>query len=165
MKVFVIAALTADGFIGRTSDHFPDWTGTADKKFFTDVTKRAGVMIMGRSTYDTIGRALPGRKTIVYTSRPLDNPEVKTTQLAPEELLKQLKIEGYQEVAICGGQAIYDMFLAANLVNELYLTFTPVLFGAGLSLIKTEMAKSLSLKEVKMLDNDTLVAMYEVKNQ
>lgn len=163
MTVFIVAALTADGFIGRSSDHFPDWTGKADKQFFTEVTKRAGVMVMGRSTYETIGRALPGRKTVVYTSRPLDNTEVETTNLPPEELLTQLQDEGYNEVAICGGQATYDLFLRAGLVDELYLTFAPVLFGAGLTLAKTEMSQALSLKEVKTLDDDTLLAIYEVQ--
>lgn len=163
MKVLIVAALTADGFIGRSSDHFPDWTGKADKQFFTEVTKRAGVMVMGRSTYETIGRALPGRKTIVYTSRPLDNPEVETTQVAPVELLRQLEREGFNEVAICGGQATYDLFLTAGLVDEVYLTFAPVLFGSGLTLAKTELATQLSLKEFKTLDDDTLLALYEVK--
>lgn len=163
MKVFIIAALTADGFIGRSSDHFPDWTGKADKQFFTEVTKQAGLMIMGRSTYDTIGRPLPGRKTIVYTSRSIDNHEVETTQLHPAELLTELEDQGYSEVAICGGQAIYDLFLASGLVDEVYLTIAPVLFGKGLTLAKTEVATSLKLLDVAKLDDDTIVAKYKVE--
>lgn len=162
MKVFIVAAVTADGFIGKDADHLADWTSKEDKQFFTEVTKRAGVMVMGRSTYETIGRPLPGRKSIVYTRRPLANAEVVTTQLEPAKLLRQLEKEGYDEVAICGGQAIYDMFLQAGLVDELYLTIEPLLFGQGLSLAGNKLKASLSLKEATTLNDDTLLVKYEV---
>jgi dihydrofolate reductase len=61
MKVFVIAALSADGFIAQAEDHVADWTGTEDKKLFVQLTKEAGIMVMGSKTLATIGRALPGR--------------------------------------------------------------------------------------------------------
>jgi dihydrofolate reductase len=70
MHVFLIAALSLDGFIG-TDPSVPSttWTSSADKKFFSERTKEAGVIVMGRKTYDTIGRALPGRLTIVMSSK------------------------------------------------------------------------------------------------
>lgn len=67
MKVILVAALTVDGKIGLTSDHFPDWTEPADKKLFMSVSKKAGVIIMGSKTFDTFGTPLPGRKHVVLT--------------------------------------------------------------------------------------------------
>ena len=67
MKVIVLMALTLDGRIGKSRDHFPDWTGKADKRLFVTLTKRAGALIMGSRTFDTIGTPLPGRKNIVMT--------------------------------------------------------------------------------------------------
>jgi dihydrofolate reductase len=58
MKTVIVAAITADGFIGRTSDHLADWTGKADKKLFVQVTKEAGAMVMGSRTFATIGGPL-----------------------------------------------------------------------------------------------------------
>ena len=34
MKLILLMAITADGKIARSADHFPDWTGSADKRFF-----------------------------------------------------------------------------------------------------------------------------------
>src|SRR5262245_4335105 len=131
MKVFMIAAITADGFIGRSSGHSADWTGGADKKLFVGLTKEAGVMVMGSRTFATIGRALPGRRNIVYTSQPdkIQAGGVETTSEAPAELIKRLEGEGAAGLAVCGGATIYDLFIRAGVVDELYLTVVPVLFG------------------------------------
>lgn len=164
MKTILIAAVTADGYIARDNDQLADWTSKEDKKLFVQVTKQAGVMIMGRNTYETIGRALPGRKTIVYTSRPLDNPEVEVTQQDPAELLRKLAAEGYEQVTVCGGQQIYDLFLSQGIVDEIYLTVEPIIFGKGVSLALSEMDIKLRLLESSNLNDDTLLLRYEVKN-
>lgn len=162
MKVIIIAAITADGFIGRDANHLADWTSKEDKQFFTETTKQAGVMIMGRSTYDTIGRALPGRKTIVYTNRPFETEDVEITTLPVEQLVTNLERAGYTEVAVCGGRAIYDMFLTAGVVDSVYLTIEPILFGAGVSLASSELSQRMKLTEVKKLNDDTILVKYEV---
>lgn len=162
MKVILIAAISADGFIARDSAHAADWTSKEDKKLFVELTKKAGVMVMGRNTYETIGKALPGRLNIVYTSRPIDNPEIQTTQEAPEALINRLKQEGFSEIAVCGGQVIYDLFLSSGLVDELYLTIEPKLFGHGITLAKTLADLDLKLLDHKKLNNDTLTLHYEV---
>lgn len=163
MKVIVIAAITADGFIARDANQLADWTSKEDKQNFVKLTKQTGVMVMGRNTYDTIGKALPGRKTVVYTSRPLDNPEVETTAEKPAELLQRLQKEGFKEVAICGGQQIYDMFLSAGLVDEIYLTIEPRIFGKGVTLMNFMNDLDLKLIEASQLNDDTLLLHYEVK--
>ncbi len=163
MKVFIIAAITADGFIARSTNELANWTSPEDKQHFTTMTKQAGVMVMGRTTYDTIGRALPDRKSVVYTSRPLDDPEVETTQESPADLLARLQAEGFSEVAICGGAAIYDMFLQAGVVTELYLTIEPILFGQGVSLYSQAVDTRLKLMDVSKLNDDVLLVRYEVQ--
>ena len=70
MKLILVMALTVDGKIGKDDAHFPDWTGSEDKKMFKAVTRRAGVVIMGSKTYDTIGKPLPGRKNVILTRNP-----------------------------------------------------------------------------------------------
>ncbi|MEK7152944.1 MAG: dihydrofolate reductase, partial [Patescibacteria group bacterium] len=84
--------LTADGFIGRDASHLSDWTSPEDKKLFIRLTKEAGVMVMGSRTFATIGRALPGRKTIVYTSKPEDfvMEGVEATSETPADLVARL---------------------------------------------------------------------------
>nr|AIA16201.1 Dihydrofolate reductase [uncultured bacterium] len=163
MKVFIVAALTADGFIARNTTELADWTGTEDKKLFVELTKRAGVMVMGRTTFETIGRALPGRKTIVYSHRPLDIPDVEVTDEAPVDLLRRLEQDGHQEVAICGGAAVYTQFMEAGLVDELYLTMIPCLFGGGVRLFNASLESKLHLLDTRRLSDDVIMLQYEVE--
>jgi len=165
MKVFILAALTADGFIARDSDHMADWTEKEDKQLYVRLTKESGVMIMGSRTFDTIGRALPGRKTIVYTSKPeryqgIEN--VEATSETPNALVSRLKKEGYQSIAICGGTQIYTIFIQANVVTDLYLTLAPVLFGSGMQLFHSTLDKKLILDSVEKLGKDSIAAHYRV---
>jgi len=165
MKVFIVAALTADGFIGRDSGHTADWTGTEDKKVFVRLTKEAGTMIMGSRTFATIGRALPGRRTIVYTSKPeqITAEGVETTNQEPKELLARLERGGVKAVAICGGASIYALFMQAGVVDELYLTYVPVLFGTGIPLFSQELNASLELAEETKLADGSVLLHYIVK--
>ena len=165
MKTVLIAAVTADGFIGRSAEHLADWTGKADKKLFVEVTKQAGVMVMGSRTFATIGRALPGRRMIVYTSRPesVTAEGVETTSEAPAELVERLEREGATGLAVCGGASIYGQFMAAGVVDELYLTIAPLVFGTGVPLFDQELEYKLRLLEAKTLDDDTMLLHYCVE--
>jgi dihydrofolate reductase len=164
MTTFIIAALTADGFIGRDASHLADWTGKADKKLFVEVTKQAGVIVMGSRTFATIGRALPGRRTIVYTTKPdsINVEGVETTSEAPAELIARLKKEDAAGVAICGGSSIYNLFMTAGVVDELYLSIVPKLFGKGVPLFAEEFDVDLALQEVRQLGEDTTLLRFSV---
>lgn len=165
MKVFIIAALTADGFIARDSSHMADWTEKEDKQLYVRLTKESGVMVMGSRTFDTIGRALPGRKTIVYTTHAekyqgIEN--VETTAELPEELVKRLQAEGYRSVAICGGTQIYTTFMQAKVVTDLYLTIAPVLFGTGIQLLNKSFNSQLALNALEKLGANSIAAHYSI---
>jgi len=163
MKVFIIAAISADGFISQRTDQIVDWSSKEDKKVFRELTKRAGVMIMGSTTFKTIGRPLPGRRTIVY-SRSLEPAEgLEITQEEPADLIARLDEEGFDEVAICGGRSIYDLFIQADLVDEIYLTVEPMLFGSGVPLLELATNTPLALLESIQLNNDTILLHYEVQ--
>ena len=46
MKVILLMAMTLDGKIAKNDHHFPDWTGSADKKLFVEITKKAGEIFL-----------------------------------------------------------------------------------------------------------------------
>lgn len=167
MHTFLIAALTADGFIAKDKNqNSTRWTSKEDSAFFSEKTKEAGVVVMGRTTYETIGRPLPGRLTIVYTSRPLEgcSPDtLRTTVVPPAELLTSLEAEGYTNVAICGGASLYTQWMQLRLINSLYLTIEPVLFGTGIRLFTEEITTKIRLKECHLLSDQTTVLEYEVQ--
>jgi dihydrofolate reductase len=163
MKVFIIAAVSANGFIGRhTDDLSTDWTSKEDRKLFVELTKQAGAMVMGSTTYHTIGRPLPGRRNIVYSRTPIDQEGVETTTETPAEVISRLESEGHEQLAVCGGASIYDMYLQAGVVDELYLTIEPVLFAQGIPLLKGGSDKTLRMLDHKKLNDNAILVHYEV---
>lgn len=164
MKVFLIAAISVDGFIGPDHTHTSlEWTSKEDTKLFVRLTKQAGAIVMGGNTYRTIGKALPGRRNIVYSHTRIDQEGIETTQELPQELVARLEHEGHAQLAVCGGQSVYDMFLKAGVVNELYLTIEPLLFGSGLPL--TSAAVTLELLENEKLNDNTMLLHYKVRKK
>lgn len=164
INTFIIAALTADGFIAKDpKEPSTAWTSKADKKHFMEVSKSAGAIIMGLNTFLTIGKALPGRRNIVYSPEPVNHPDIEVTALPPKELIEKLEKEGITKVAICGGATIYNMFIKSGVVNTIHFTIEPVLFGSGLNIFKESFFKKLALVNVERKD-DSIFAEYRVLN-
>jgi dihydrofolate reductase len=172
MKTTLIAALTTDGFIGRNKSHTStQWTSKEDALHFRNTTKEIGVMVMGRTTYETIGRPLPGRTTIVYSrSAPEQLQQDEThqnlffTSLPPAALLKALEEKGHSKLAVCGGSSIYRLFIEAGVVDELQLTIEPILFGQGISLFDAQFDENmqLTLQKTQQLSDQTILVTYTV---
>ncbi|MBP6858951.1 MAG: dihydrofolate reductase [Candidatus Pacebacteria bacterium] len=161
MQVFIIAAVTADGFIAKDEKHSAFWTSKDDKKRFVELTKRAGVVVMGSSTYATLPRPLKERVNIVYSkSKTFEGAE--TTQKNPTDLLQELETRGYKEVAICGGSQIYTMFMKAGVVDRLFLTVEPLTFGKGISLFNEPLNHPLTLVSAGQGENGSLLLEYKV---
>jgi dihydrofolate reductase len=163
IKAFIIAAVTADGFIAKDTQHSPfNWTSKTDKKRFIELTKRAGVVVMGSATYKTIGKPLSERVNIVY-SKKQSFEGAEMTQDKPIELLKKLEDRGFKEVAICGGSQIYGMFMKAGVVDTIYLTVEPIVFGKGITLFSEDLRYNLKLKSAQTSESTgSLLLEYSV---
>jgi dihydrofolate reductase len=165
MKVILLMAMTLDGKIGLSPDHFPDWTGKEDKKLFATLSKRAGALIMGSKTFDTIGHPLPGRKNIVLTRdarRQAEWENLTFTDASPQAILKNLGKEGYSEVILAGGALVNSLFAEAKLIDEIIVTISPKIFGHGLSLFTPEISMELKLKEIERLGEGLVYLRYRV---
>jgi dihydrofolate reductase len=105
MTITVLAAVGANLAIGRAGDmpwHLPE-----DLAHFK-ATTMGHVMVMGRKTYDSIGRALPGRRTIVITrQRGWHSPSVEVAHSLPEALA----LAGPADVFVVGGSDVYRQAL------------------------------------------------------
>ena len=71
MTITLVAAIASNGVIGRDND-LP-WQLPGDQRRFKELTT-GHVLVMGRRTYDSIGRPLPRRTTIVVTRQPQWEP-------------------------------------------------------------------------------------------
>jgi len=112
----MIVAMAEQRVIGL--DNKMPWHLPADLQHFKKTTLGKPV-IMGRKTYDSIGRALPGRLNIVVSRDPSLAIAGVTCVTSVEQAL--LAAEGVEEVMIIGGATIYEHFL--KVANRLYLTF------------------------------------------
>lgn len=166
MNVWLIAAMSVDGKIAESADQLSlDWTSKEDTRFFVQKTKEAGVMIMGRKTFETIGKPLKGRRIIVMTRQKdlhFEGEGVEYSSLEPRELLDQLSSEGVSTVVIAGGSSIYSAFLSEHLVTDLYLTIEPHVFGNGVPLASGFERIDLRLVDVTRLSDQAVLLHYKV---
>jgi dihydrofolate reductase len=105
MTVILIAAVGANGVIGRDND-LP-WRIREDLQHFKALTL-GHTLVMGRKTYDSIGRPLPGRRTVVVTRQldwAADGVEVA------HDLDIALKLADGNDLYVAGGGEIYRQAL------------------------------------------------------
>ncbi len=117
MKISIIVATAPDGAIGKENKLL--WHLPADLKFFKEKTM-GHHMIMGRKTYESIGKPLPGRTTVIITRDLSYKAEGCIIVHSLEEALKKAEENGEQEAMITGGAEIYR--LALPKADCLYLT-------------------------------------------
>ncbi len=103
MSVILIAAVGANGVIGRDND-LP-WRIREDLQHFKQLTL-GHTLVMGRKTYDSIGRPLPGRRTVVVTRQPEWSADGVDVVHSVEEALKY---DG--DLYVAGGGEIYRQAL------------------------------------------------------
>jgi len=117
VRLALIAAVARNGVIGRDGE-LP-WRISADLRFFKTTTM-GKPMIMGRRTFDSIGKALPGRANIVVTRSAdftADDVEVAADL---DQALAIAAATGAEEVMAIGGGEIYAAALPR--ADRLYLT-------------------------------------------
>ena len=121
MKLALICAMSENRVIGKNNT-LP-WRLPEDLKYFKRTTMGSSV-IMGRKTWDSIGKVLPGRTNIIVTRSPtLQIERVKMALSVPEaiELAEHAAlIDGSDEAFIIGGAELYSE--AMPFADRFYLT-------------------------------------------
>ena len=116
MTVALIAAQAKNQVIGKGTE-IP-WRVKGEQQLFRNITM-GGTLIMGRKTYDSIGRPLPGRKTIVVSR----NPDLKidgcNVSASLDAALRDAKTTG-DPIFIAGGGELYKQ--AMEIADEIHLT-------------------------------------------
>jgi dihydrofolate reductase len=115
MIISIIAAVSNNNVIGK--DNKLPWHLPGDLKRFKELTT-GHTIIMGRKTFESIGRPLPSRRNIVVTR----NKDYKADGV---EIIHSIKealdlVKNEDEVFIIGGEEIYK--LALPMANKIYLT-------------------------------------------
>lgn len=120
MSLSIIAAMSVNRVIG-INNTIP-WKLPEDLKYFKNLTLGKSI-IMGRKTFDSIGRALPSRENIVVTQQ--QNYQAQGVKVA-HSLQKAIELAENPEIFIIGGAEIYKQSLP--LVETIYLTLIEKFF-------------------------------------
>ncbi len=125
MSVKLICAISKNNVIGK-GNKLP-WDIPEDLKRFKELTSNNWI-VMGRKTFDSIGRPLPNRKNLVLSKNKnlkIDSVEVFNSRDEIIKLYKESKDQ--KDLFIIGGTYIYELFL--EYCDYLYITFVDMNFN------------------------------------
>jgi dihydrofolate reductase len=172
MKVTLVFVSTVDGKITKWGD--PDvkkWSSRNDKDHFKKVWEDARLVVMGSNTFNA-SPPKPSKKrlVVVVTHHPSFYKQyeiagqVEFRNQQPADLIATLENEGYNEMLLVGGPQLATSFFRESLVDELWLTIEPKIFGVGGTLATDEnLEVALQLTNIEKLnDRGTLLVRYSV---
>lgn len=151
----MIAAVSANGVIGQ-ENKIP-WNYPEDMKFFRKMTAESAV-IMGRKTWESIGRLLPKRRNIVISRSRVDVDGLETFLSISAAV--ESAATTHDNVWLIGGSSIYNDGM--QYADEIFLTLIPeVVSGDGLILFPWINPAKFEVKEYLPLEGSELkVARY-----
>lgn len=172
MQIILIVASSLDGFITHHDRPGSAFTSAEDKAYFRAVLAGFSASVVGGTTYRAerelfLSKRTPGRRQVVMTRNPdafasdARAGELEFTSESPHALVARLKGLSIQRVALLGGSQVHSLFLDAGLVDELWLTLEPRLFGTGTPLLAGKADHKLKLIGQDHLGGDTLLVKYK----
>jgi dihydrofolate reductase len=172
MKIVLIFVSTLDGKVTKWGDpHVQEWSSQKDHDYFKKTWNDSQIIIMGSNTFNVEPPRLSKNHTlIVMTTLPskYKNYEVlgqlEFTDEAPKMLISRLKAGGYERVLVVGGPHISTSFLKDQLINELWLTIEPKIFGIGGNfVIQEKLEINLHLDSYEKVNKEgTLILKYSI---
>ncbi|PYY28180.1 dihydrofolate reductase [Paenibacillus illinoisensis] len=155
-KLSIIVATDQNGLIGNQGKlpwHIP-W----DLKYFKEKTLGANV-IMGRTTYESIGKALPNRTNIILTSNKSFMADNCVVINNIDEVLR-FAADSDKDTFIIGGSSIYEQTLA--LVDEMYMNIIQTVF-AGDTYFPSYCAENWSTVKEQIVETTANNTSYKIK--
>lgn len=174
MRCVLIVAQSLDGFITRHDAPGAGWASAADQCWFRDALADFDCSVMGRVTYASARTQIRaagnnGRQRVIVTRNPTALAadtvpgSIHFTAAAPPAILAELAAAGRHRCALLGGAQIHDAFLAAGVVDELWVTIEPRLFGAGTPIVHARQDRRLRLiGHTRLDDSDSIVLRYAI---
>lgn len=172
MKTILIFVTTLDGKVTKWgSSDIRSWSSKNDQEHFDSIWAETRVIIMGRGSYDPDPvRPKPNHLFVVLTRTPEKYKDTQVpgqlefTDKTPLEIVKRLEAEGEEKLLVVGGPNIATLFLKEQLIDELWITFEPKIFGRGGNFVIDEnLDISLSLISTEKVNKQgTLINKYRV---
>ena len=169
-KIVAGFAASLDGYIAGPNGEY-DWI-IMDKDFdFAKHMKRFDAFFIGRKTYEMIlqseGPPMQGITNYVF-SNTLTTANKDDVLINGDivQAINEIKNKQGKDIAVFGGASLLASLLDLGLVDEMAVSFIPVLLGKGIPMVDVLKEKVwLSLIEVRTLSSGTIYATYNVKRK
>ena len=146
MKTTLIFVSSLDGKITKWNDPMVrKWSSDSDKEYFNKVWRASGLIVMGINSFKAEPVKVSEKQLlVVMTHRPSDynsyrvKGQIEFTDESPAELSSRFEKQGFEQMLVAGGPHIATSFLKEQLVDELWLTIEPKIFGTGANFVTGE---------------------------
>jgi dihydrofolate reductase len=180
MKIILIDVSSLDGKLTKWArDNIYEWSSPEDFAHFQKVREQNNLLVMGSNTFEKVKdnktaglKPEKERLRIILTGKPKTYlkyavpGQLEFTSESPKKLVTRLEKQGYKQMLLVSGGKVSTSFFKEQLIDELWLTIEPKIFGSGEPLVQEGVFDiSLKLLSVSRLNEQgTLLLKYEVLN-
>lgn len=178
MKIILIDVSSLDGKLTKwKGNDIYEWSSREDFMHFQKVKEENNLLVMGSGTFEKVKdiesaglRPEKERLRIIMTGKPerfnsfVVPDQMEFTDEKPQELVKRLESKGYKQMLLVSGGKVATSFFKEQLIDELWLTIEPKIFGSGEPLVQEGCFDiNLQLKSYEKLNTQgTLLLKYQV---
>ena len=172
MKTILIFVSTLDGKITKWGEpKVSSWSSHQDQDYYKKVLNESRLIVMGSNTFnaDTF-KPSADHQLIIMTGHPdkyksLEiSGQIEFTNESPVELIARFITKEHKQILVVGGPHIATSFLKEQLIDEVWLTIEPKIFGTGGN-FATEVDLDINLHLIhceKVNEQGTLITKYAV---
>ena len=172
MKVILVFVSSLDGKVTKWGgSHVRGWTSKQDQEYYKQIWKDAKLIVMGSSTFIAEKFGPSNSHLLLVMTRQISKykqyekaGQIEFTDSSPEELVEEFQKKGFDIMVIVGGSHVATSFFEKQLIDELWLTIEPKIFGTGGNFV-IEQKLDIDLKMVsceKVNEQGTLITKYAV---
>lgn len=172
MKKILVFVSSLDGKTTQWDNPFVrTWSSKDDQAYFSNLWTQSRLIVVGSKTYDADPlKPATSHRIVVMTRKPSRysaksvEGQLEFSSETPGELVRRFEQQNEPLLLVAGGARMATSFLKAGLIDQLWLTLEPRIFGQGNGFVLTEKLDiRLRLLHVERLnDEGTLLTKYEI---
>ena len=172
MKTILIFVSTLDGKVTKWGNpHVKLWSSHQDQDYYKQIWNESKLIVMGSNTFNAEPLNPSSNHQLIIMTRNPDKyknleilGQIEFTKESPVELTARFKSKSYEQMLVVGGPHVATSFLKEQLIDELWLTFEPKIFGTGGNFV-TDEKLDINLRLIhceKVNEQGTLIIKYAV---
>ncbi len=169
IQYYAVLAGSIDGFIAKEENQLSTtWTSKEDKEHLHQMEDEADVLLLASKSYELAKEPLKNRNLIVLTTKvdsiKKENEKLSFINLQTADLKKYIEEKKYKKVCVLGGRVAYNYCLKNNLLDDIYITIEPIVFGKGINAFNEEITpQKYNLVSVEKLNETGTILLHYSK--